>query len=85
MFALAGFVGLAVGYATRVFSPDHAGLLAGIGAGSWGAVIALTSPSFGKLFDQAHYAAAFQIAAVFPVAGYVLWRILSARQPDRPL
>lgn len=79
MFALAGFVVLAVAYATRAFSSDHAGLLAGIGAGSWGAVIALTSPSFGRLFDQAEYAAAFRIATLFPVAGYLLWVVLSSR------
>ena len=79
MFALAGFVVLAVAYATRAFSSDHAGLLAGIGAGSWGALIALTSPWFGRLFDQSEYAAAFRIATVFPVVGYVLWRTLSGR------
>jgi ACS family hexuronate transporter-like MFS transporter len=79
MFALAGFVVLAVAYATRAFSSDHAGLLAGIGAGSWGAVIALTSPSFGRLFDQAEYAAAFRIATLFPIAGYLLWMVLSSR------
>jgi ACS family hexuronate transporter-like MFS transporter len=76
-FALAGFVVLAVNFATRAFSQDHAGLLAGIGAGSWGAVIALTSPWFGRLFDHGEYAAAFRIASAFPVAGYVLWRVLS--------
>jgi ACS family hexuronate transporter-like MFS transporter len=76
MFALAGFVVLAVAYATRAFSSDHAGLLAGIGAGSWGAVIALTSPYFGRLFDRAEYA-----ATLFPIAGYVLWLTFSSRVP----
>ena len=77
MFALAGFVVLAVNFATRAFSEDHAGLLAGIGAGSWGAVIALTSPWFGRLFDHGEYATAFQIATLFPIAGYLLWRVLA--------
>jgi ACS family hexuronate transporter-like MFS transporter len=77
MFALAGFVVLAVAYATRVFSSEHAGLLAGIGAGSWSAVVALTSPGFGRLFDQSRYEAAFRIATLFPIAGYFLWRVLS--------
>jgi ACS family hexuronate transporter-like MFS transporter len=81
MFALAGFVVLAVAYATRVFSQEHAGWLAGIGAGSWGAVVALTSPELGRLFDQADYQTAFRIAALFPVAGYGLWRWLSERRP----
>jgi ACS family hexuronate transporter-like MFS transporter len=79
MFALAGFVVLAVGYATRAFSSDHAGLLAGIGAGSWGAVIALTSPYFGRLFDHGQYASAFRLATLFPIAGYFLWTLLARR------
>jgi ACS family hexuronate transporter-like MFS transporter len=83
MFALAGFVVLAVAYATRAFSSDHAGLLAGIGAGSWGAVIALTSPSFGRLFDQGRYDVAFRIATLFPIAGYLLWRLFSAQTVRR--
>lgn len=77
MFALSGFVVLSVHYATRSFAADHAGLLAGIGAGSWGAVGALTSPWFGRLFDHGEYRLAFRIAAVFPVAGWALWRLLS--------
>jgi ACS family hexuronate transporter-like MFS transporter len=72
MFALAGFVVVAVAYATDAFA-GNAGLIAGIGAGSWGAVIAITSPYFGKLFDQGEYAAAFRIATLFPVVGYALW------------
>ncbi len=79
MFALAGFVVLAVAYATRAFPVGHSGLLAGIGAGSWGAIVALTSPWFGRLFDQQDYVLAFRIATVFPIAGYLLWRVLSGR------
>ena len=77
MFALAGFVVMAVGYATRNFPTGHSGLIAGVGGGSWGAMVALTSPWFGLLFDEKDYASAFRIAAVFPIAGYFLWRWLS--------
>jgi hypothetical protein len=52
MFGLAGFVVLSVGYATRAFPPGHSGLLAGIGAGSWGAIVALMMPVFGRLFHR---------------------------------
>ena len=38
--AVAGFVVLSVACVTRVFPTDHAGLLSGIGAGSWSAVVA---------------------------------------------
>jgi ACS family hexuronate transporter-like MFS transporter len=77
MFGLAGFVVLSVGYATRAFPPEHAGLIAGIGAGSWSAIVALMMPWFGRLFDRADYATAFGVATVFPVAGYGLWLVLS--------
>jgi ACS family hexuronate transporter-like MFS transporter len=76
MFAAAGFVVFALGYATRALPAGHSGFLAGIGAGSWGAAVALTAPWFGYLFDRSDYAAAFRIATAFPVAGYLLWRIL---------
>jgi MFS transporter, ACS family, hexuronate transporter len=79
MFGLAGFVVLSVAYAIRVFPPGNSGLLAGIGAGSWGAIVALMMPWFGRLFDQSAYAASFRLAALFPVGGYLLWLGLSSR------
>jgi ACS family hexuronate transporter-like MFS transporter len=74
MFIAAGFVILSIAYATEVFSAAHSGLIAGLGAGSWSAVIALVMPVFGRLFDLQRYDTAFGIAAIFPVSGYVLWR-----------
>lgn len=81
MFALAGFVVLSIAWTTRAFPEGHSGFLAGIGAGSWGAIVALTSPYLGHLFDQSDYTTAFRVATVFPIVGYILWRILSARVP----
>ena len=77
MFSCAGLVVLSVSYVTDAFPSSQAGLLAGLGAGAWGAVVALMMPWFGRLFDHAEYALAFQLAAAFPVAGYLLWRGLS--------
>lgn len=79
MFAAAGFVILAIAYATDVFATRNAGLIAGLGAGSWSAVVALAMPLFGRLFDQHRYDVAFALAAIFPVAGYGLWRILDRK------
>jgi ACS family hexuronate transporter-like MFS transporter len=76
MFGSAGFVVFSLAYAVRSIPPGHSGFIAGIGAGSWGAVVALTAPWFGYLFDRSDYADAFRIATVFPVAGYLLWRML---------
>jgi hypothetical protein len=40
----------------------------------------LVMPIFGRLFDQGRYDAAFALATVFPVLGYVGWRTLNVRQ-----
>jgi ACS family hexuronate transporter-like MFS transporter len=79
MFAASGFIVLSVAYATDVYSADHAGLIAGAGAGSWSAVVAVTMPLFGHLFDLHRYSAAFWIATAIPVAGYLGWLALSSR------
>ncbi len=80
MFSCAGLVVLAVSYVSREFPSSQAGLLAGLGAGSWGAVVALMMPLFGRMFDHAEYGLAFRIASVFPVAGYAAWRLMGARR-----
>ena len=77
MFVAAGFVILAVAYATEIYSSEHSGLIAGIGAGSWGAVVALIMPVAGRLFDQRRYEEAFLMAAAIPVIGYIGWLALS--------
>jgi len=82
MFGAGGFIVISVAYATRSFPAGHAALLAGIGAGSWGAMTALVLPGFGYLFDHSAYATAFRLAAVFPVVGYLLWRGLSTPRLD---
>ena len=81
MFVAAGFIILPVAHATHVFSPAHSGLIAGVGAGSWSAAVALLMPLFGRLFDQHRYQDAFLIAGLFPVAGYAGWLWLSSRRP----
>lgn len=80
-FAVSGFVIVSVAYATDVYSLAHSGFIAGVGAGSWGAAVALMMPIFGRLFDHHDYQSAFLIAALFPVAGYLGWLWLSWRRP----
>lgn len=79
MFVAAGFVILAVAYATHVYAAADAGLLAGVGAGSWSAVVALTMPFFGSLFDQHRWDLAFLVATAIPVAGYLGWLWLARK------
>jgi ACS family hexuronate transporter-like MFS transporter len=81
MFVAAGFVVISVAYATYIYSANHAGLIAGAGAGSWSFVVALTMPYFGRLFDLHRYAQAFVTAAAIPVLGWIAWRALASRRP----
>ena len=78
MFIAAGFVILPIAYATEAF-PAHSGFIAGAGAGSWSAMVALVMPLFGRLFDRALYFEAFAIASALPVAGLALWWWLDQR------
>ncbi len=84
MFSCAGLVVLSVSYVTREFPGRQAGLLAGLGAGAWGASVALMMPWFGRMFDHSQYELAFRLAALFPWAGYLLWRGLSGGVKSRP-
>ena len=77
MFAASGFIVLPVTYANSVYGSDHAGLIAGAGAGAWSAAVALMMPYFGRLFDQRNYSLAFWTAASLPLAGSLAWFVLS--------
>src|SRR4051812_23192342 len=82
MFVGAGFIILSIAYATDVLSPEHSGLIAGLGAGAWSAAVALIMPVFGRLFDQQRYELAFLIAALCPVLGFGLWKGLSGTRDN---
>jgi MFS transporter, ACS family, hexuronate transporter len=79
MFIAAGFIIAGIAYATRVFSADESGLIAGIGAGSWSALVALLMPLFGRLFDVHAYGRAFAIAALVPLVGVTAWLAIERR------
>ena len=81
MFIAAGFVIGAMAYATHLYSTRHSGFIAGLGAGSWSAIVALVMPAFGQLFDWRRYDLAFAIAAVIPSIGTAVW--LAVNRLDR--
>lgn len=83
MFASGGIIIAAVAYATHVYSSRNAGLIAGIGAGSWSALVAIVMPLFGRLFDRQAYQPSFVIAALCPLAGFLLWLALTRITTER--
>jgi MFS transporter, ACS family, aldohexuronate transporter len=84
MFVAAGFIITSIAYATRTFGTAQSGLLAGLGAGSWSALVAALMPLFGRLFDARRYDLAFAVAAVIPLGGAALWRLLDGTAGSWP-
>ena len=73
MFVTGSFIVGGIAYATSVFGNGRAGLIAGLGAGSFSALTAITAPIFGGFFDQKTYEWAFWVATAFPACGYGVW------------
>ena len=76
MFLAAGFIIGSLAYANSYYPLRNAGLIAGLGAGSWSAMVALVMPGMGRLFDLRLYGLAFLIASLFPVVSLALWLLL---------
>jgi MFS transporter, ACS family, hexuronate transporter len=77
MFVGAGFLIMGLRYGMGVYDSNHVALVAGVGAGSWSALVALVMPVIGHLFDIAAYAKAFDLVILFPVVGFFSWWWLS--------
>ena len=83
MFVASGFVVVALRTSALAYPREQTGLVAGIGAGSWSAVVAAVLPSLGHMFDMKHYANAFLFCAIVPVLGAFCWWALTL--PERAL
>ncbi len=83
MFIASGFVVASLRTSALAYPREQAGLVAGIGAGSWSALVAILLPLFGRMFDTGHYSDAFILVGVIPVLGALLWWMLT--MPERQL
>ena len=77
MFIASGFVVVALRTSALAYPKEQTGLVAGIGAGSWSALVAMVSPSLGHMFDVKHYANAFLFVGLVPVIGTLCWYALT--------
>jgi ACS family hexuronate transporter-like MFS transporter len=80
-FTAAGYVIASLAEVTRKHAPDHAATLAGLGAGSWSAVIAVVMPLFGRLLDAGAYGTTYVIGAAAPFVALVAWHVLQPGDP----
>ncbi|MDX2153174.1 MAG: MFS transporter [Bryobacteraceae bacterium] len=77
MFAASGFVVASLRSAAVLYPREQTSLVAGIGAGSWSALVAVLLPVLGRWFDDARFADTFVLLAVLPAAGTTAWILLS--------
>jgi ACS family hexuronate transporter-like MFS transporter len=73
MFIAVGFVVVSLRAAANSYPKEQTALVAGMGAGSWSAFVALLLPQVGKLFDAKDYTTAFVLTALLPAIGAALW------------
>jgi MFS transporter, ACS family, hexuronate transporter len=83
-FVAVGFVILSLRTSAFAYPKEQSGVVAGIGSGSWSAVVALVMPSLGHMFDLHHYANAFLFVGMVPAVGtFCWWALTLPREPDR--
>jgi hypothetical protein len=80
MFISAGFIIGSLAYANCHYANTYGGLIAGVAAGSWSAVVAIVMPPLGRLFDMHMHQTAFVAVSLFPVVGYAAWWFLNRRE-----
>jgi MFS transporter, ACS family, hexuronate transporter len=83
MFVAVGFITLSLHVAARAYPGGQTGMVAGIGSGAWGAVLALVLLLYGRWFDRQWYQLTFVSAALVPIAGTALWIWLTGRTLQR--
>jgi ACS family hexuronate transporter-like MFS transporter len=80
MFMSASFIIVGVSYGIHMFTQANSAFVAGLGAGSWSALVALVMPLIGWLFDRRMYTEAFVVSTAFPVLGYAVWTWMNSEE-----
>jgi len=80
MFVAAGFIVVALRAAARAYPAGQMAMVAGLGAGTWSALVAVLLPLLGRWFDQERYTETFLLVTFIPVVGTALWLWLTRQQ-----
>ena len=76
-FAASGFVVVSLRASALAYPREQTALVAGIGAGSWSALVAIILPPLGRMFDAGLYDTAFRLMSCGPILGAALWWLLT--------
>jgi MFS transporter, ACS family, aldohexuronate transporter len=79
LFIAVGFITLSLHVAARAYPREQSAMVAGIGSGSWGAVLALVMLVYGRWFDLKWYGATFVSLTLIPLLGTALWLLMTAK------
>jgi len=82
MFAASGFVVVALRVAALAYPAGQTSMVAGLGAGTWSALVAAFLPLLGRWFDQGRYTETFVFVSLFPAVGTSLWLWLTRPSHD---
>jgi ACS family hexuronate transporter-like MFS transporter len=77
MFVTGGFQMLGLRTGARAYPGARTASVAGVASGAWAAEAAVILPITGRWFDQAHYDWIFWAIALVPMAGVLMWTVLS--------
>ena len=77
MFIADGFIMTALRVGAHLFPREQAGMVAGLGSGSWSAVLAVGTLVYGRWIDARHYSAIFISMSLIPALGTAVWLALS--------
>ena len=80
MFIADGFIMTAMRMGAHMFPPGQMAMVAGLGSGSWSAVLAALLPLYGYWVDVRQFAPIFATMSLVPALGTVLWLVLSRTQ-----
>jgi len=80
MFVAAGFIVVALRAAASAYPAEQTSMVAGLGAGTWSALVAVLLPLLGRWFDQQRYTETFLLVTLVPVVGTMLWLWLTRPQ-----
>jgi MFS transporter, ACS family, hexuronate transporter len=77
MFIADGFIMTSMRMGAHLFPKEQTAMVAGLGSGSWSAVLALALVQYGRWVDQRRYAAIFISMSLLPALGTAVWILLS--------
>jgi len=78
LFVADGFIVMGLHVGARIFPEHQRGMVGGIATASWGGVLALILPVYGRWIDAKMFTEIFVTMSLLPLAGTLIWLWLSA-------